>query len=483
MALKVMLVDPNETWLEEAEKYFSSIHYDVSTAINGKEAQLNLYNENYFSLIINYATSSHSAIQVLKFCQKNKKKVKTVLIFNTQEEFDECGFDEKGLKKIGAMEIVIKPVEFPDISGLLEDHQDLSDFLSNLQVRDTVSEEEEVSCVDNDFTQVRIDQFYSSKAVLFDIYIKLAKNKYLKILHAGDKFDKERLDRYKNDKNIEYLFFHTKDRRKFIQFSNLVAGKTVTSKKVGADRKMGLLKNLSEKYTEEVFTQGVKPQIIEEGRQVCEHIYNFIEKEEDLYKLLKSYHDFDPEAVEHSFLVTLYTSAIIKQFEWQSKTTIETAAMACMLHDIGKMELPQELVKMRPKDMNEDQLKKYQLHPEIGAQIVDNNSLINKSVKQIIYQHHENFDGTGYPHNIKGVKILTLANIIHLADDFAHMMIDQKLKPTEALKAIITDSKMVKRYNSVIIENFIKAFVDPKKLTKEKALPTNSRVVPQRKVS
>ena len=83
------------------------------------------------------------------------------------------------------MDIICKPFEWDELRNLLEDHQDLTDFLKNLKVKDGVSEEEEVTVVDKEFTRVKIDQFYSSKAVLFDIFINISKNKYLKILHAG----------------------------------------------------------------------------------------------------------------------------------------------------------------------------------------------------------------------------------------------------------------------------------------------------------
>ena len=97
-----------------------------------------------------------------------------------------------------------------------------------------------------------------------------------------------------------------------------------------------------------------------------------------------------------------------------------------MLHDIGKMELPENLLALKKSDMNEDQLNKYKLHPEIGSKIVDNNRLLNNSIKQIVLQHHENFDGTGFPNGLKAAQILTIANIVHLADDFAHMLIEKK---------------------------------------------------------
>jgi hypothetical protein len=62
-------------------------------------------------------------------------------------------------------------------------------------------------------------------------------------------------------------------------------------------------------------------------------------------------------------------------------------------------------------------------------------------------------------------------------------MIDHKLQPTEALRKILMDKTGVKRYNSILIEKFINVFVDPDKLHKEAALPSNSRVVNGKKAS
>ena len=156
-------------------------------------------------------------------------------------------------------------------------------------------------------------------------------------------------------------------------------------------------KNVSEKFLEEAFTVGLKPLVILQGKEVCENVYKLIETQSDLFSVLRAFQNFDPSAYAHSFLVTLYASAIIKQFEWQSKTTIETAAMACMFHDIGKTLLPKELFNVRPADMTPEQLMMYQKHPEFGMQVVENCRGVNNSVKQIILQHHEAYDGSGFP--------------------------------------------------------------------------------------
>lgn len=483
MALKLLLVDSDENWLAQAKQFLVGQMYEVTAVVNGRDAQLALYNDKFFAVLMNYDIQNHSCTQVLKFIKSNYTNQRVIVIVNDQSLVDNGVVTEEKFQKLGVAEIAVKPFEIPYLKDLLEGHQSLGDLLAGVTKKEGTSAETEVQMNDENFSRIKIDEFYSAQAVLFDIFIKLNDNKYLKILHAGDSFSKDRIDKYKNEKKIDSLYFHNSDRRKYIQYNNYLAKKFIEKANIPALSKVNILKNVSEKFIEEAFTVGVKPLVIEQGREVCETIYQLIEGQPDLFTILRSYQNFDPTAYAHSFLVTLYSTAIIKQFEWQSKTTIETTAMACMFHDIGKTLLPKEFLNLRPADMNPEQLEMYKKHPELGLQIVESSRSINNSVKQIILQHHEAYDGTGFPHERKGSKILTLANIVCLADDFVHIMIDYKLQPTEALRKILSSQNGVKRYNSILIEKFINVFVDPAKLHKDVALPSNSRVVNQRKVS
>lgn len=478
LALKLLIVDPDEEWTIKAKAYFNEQMYEVATVFNGRDAQLALYNEKFFAIIMNYSTENHSCMQVLKFIKTNYTNQRILMILNDKALIDSGDVSEEKLQKLGVANLAVKPFELNFLKELLEGHQSLSDLMASVPKKAGVSEETEVTLTDENFSRIKIDEFYSSQAVLFDIYIKISENKYLKILHTGDTFSKERLDKYKNEKKVDSLYFHNNDRRKFIQYNNFLTKKLIDNQVVPAYNKVNSLKNVTEKFIEEAFTVGVKPLVIEQGKEVCENVFKLVETQTDLYSVLKSYQNFDPSAFSHAFLVTLYSSAIIKQFEWQSKATIETAAMACMFHDIGKTLLPKEFIGLRAKDMSPEQLEMYKKHPELGYQILENNRGLNNSVKQIILQHHEAFDGTGYPFQKKGNKILTLANIVCLADDFVHIMMDHKIQPTEALRKILVNKEGVKRYNSVLIEKFIKVFVDPEKIQKEAMiLPSNSRVV------
>ena len=477
MALKILIVDPDEAWCASAKSYFIEQMYEVSAVFNGRDAQLALYNEKYFAVIMNFATENHSCMQVLKFIRTNCVNQRVLIIMNDRTMLDNNQISEEKLQKLGVAELAIKPFELKFLKDLLEGHQSLTDLMAAVPKKEGISEEIEVAMTDDNFSRIKIDEFYSAQAVLFDIYIKLSENKYLKILHTGDAFSKERLDKYKNEKKIDSLFFHNTDRRKFIQYNNFLTKRLLENGNVPAFNKVNSLKNVTEKYIEEVFTVGVKPQVIDQGKEVCENVFKLIENQDDLFSVLKTYQNFDPSAYSHAFLVTLYSTAIIKQFEWQSRSTIETTAMACMFHDIGKTQLPKEFIGMKTKDMTPEQLELYKTHPELGYKLIETNRSINNSVKQIILQHHEAFDGSGFPYGKKGNKVLTLANIVCLADDFVHFMMEDKLQPTEALRKILVNKEGVKRYNSMLIEKFIKVFVDPEKIQKENNLPSNSRVV------
>ena len=406
-----------------------------------------------------------------------------VVILENQEVLTSGEWTVEKLIKMGATEIVVKPFELNHLADVLEGHQTLNDVIASLPRKEGQSSEEEMGVDDSQFTKIKIDEFYSSKAVLFDIYVRLGPNKYIKILHCGDTFSPERIDNYRNKKKVEYLYFHTSDRKKYVQYLNFLGKKFSESEKVSDASKMQLLERVSDKFLEEAFTVGVKPQVVEQGKELAQSVTKMIQKQKDLWKVLRDWQILDPNAYSHSHLVMIYAAGIIFQFEWQSKAMLETSAMAAMFHDIGKMKLPAELRDKNVKDMTSEELELYKKHPEFGAQMLDGHLTLNQSVRQIILQHHECFDGSGFPNGLKANKVLSLANIIRLADDFVHRLFEEGGTPLETLKNMLKDRPVLNRYSSLIVENFIKMFADPAKIGKSYNLPSNSRVISSKKSS
>lgn len=118
----------------------------------------------------------------------------------------------------------------------------------------------------------------------------------------------------------------------------------------------------------------------------------------------------------------------------------ETAVLmhAAPMHDIGKIGTP-DAVLLKPGKLTPDEWEIMKQHPALGLSILDGSSRpILKAAAIIAYQHHEKFDGTGYPQGLKGYDIHCFARIVAVADVFdalSHKRCYKEAWPNEAVIA------------------------------------------------
>jgi putative two-component system response regulator len=98
---------------------------------------------------------------------------------------------------------------------------------------------------------------------------------------------------------------------------------------------------------------------------------------------------------------------------------IEMIREACELHDLGKIGVEDNILG-KPSALNDKEWENIKRHPMIGAQILEPLTFLG-GVIDLVKQHHERYDGTGYPLGIKGEDILLGARIINLVDAYEAM--------------------------------------------------------------
>jgi len=99
--------------------------------------------------------------------------------------------------------------------------------------------------------------------------------------------------------------------------------------------------------------------------------------------------------------------------------------LATMLHDIGKLGIPDSIL-LKPGKLTEEEYEIMKNHPGIGyAMLVHSKRDILQAASVIAYQHHEKWDGTGYPRGLKGEEIHIYGRIIALADVFDSLSFDR----------------------------------------------------------
>lgn len=120
----------------------------------------------------------------------------------------------------------------------------------------------------------------------------------------------------------------------------------------------------------------------------------------------------------HSENVVKYAVAIAQELKLPVQE-IETIREACELHDLGKIGISDDILS-KPSGLTPEEWKEVKQHPVTGAQILEPLTFLN-SVIDLVRQHHERFDGAGYPEGRKGEDIILGARIINLADSYDAM--------------------------------------------------------------
>jgi putative nucleotidyltransferase with HDIG domain len=102
---------------------------------------------------------------------------------------------------------------------------------------------------------------------------------------------------------------------------------------------------------------------------------------------------------------------------------LEVLAQAALLHDIGKIAIPDAIL-LKAGRLTAEEWKIMQTHSQEGAQIIERLGFLDAAVP-IIRHHHERLDGSGYPDGLRGDDIPLLARIVHLADALDSMVTDR----------------------------------------------------------
>jgi HD-GYP domain-containing protein (c-di-GMP phosphodiesterase class II) len=116
---------------------------------------------------------------------------------------------------------------------------------------------------------------------------------------------------------------------------------------------------------------------------------------------------------------------------------IEEASMAGLLHDIGTLGVPEEVL-ANPGKLSDEEFEQMKKHPVYGSKILEGVEFPGP-VAEIVLQHHERLDGSGYPRGLTGDKILIGARILAVADVADAMMASRPYREALGVHEVIDE--------------------------------------------
>lgn len=198
---------------------------------------------------------------------------------------------------------------------------------------------------------------------------------------------------------------------------------------------------------------------IMEIQNVAEELLDNILSNDNVLVNLVDIKSMDNYTYQHCINVAIL-SVVIGLGMKLSRQDLLNLSLGAILHDVGKIFIPKTVLLKNGPLSNEEYLV-MKKHPERGYNYLSNSSCISSNAKMIILQHHERYDGLGYPNALNGDKINRLAKIVSVADVYDSLTSDRPyrkaLSPNYAFEYIIGnvysmfDHNVVQAFSKVVV--------------------------------
>ena len=191
----------------------------------------------------------------------------------------------------------------------------------------------------------------------------------------------------------------------------------------------------------------------------------------------------DQTAQSHIRRVQVYATSIARGLG-MSDNEIQGVKTAALLHDIGKLAVPEHILS-KPGPLTQEEFQKIRVHPQVGAEIISAVPF-PYPVAPLILSHHERWDGKGYPQGLKGEEIPLGARILSVVDYYDALTSDRpyhKAMTPDAALALL-QQEAGRALDPAVVQMFVKMAADmdsgrgtvetatPRRLSLE---PTNER--------
>ncbi len=277
------------------------------------------------------------------------------------------------------------------------------------------------------FFSVSFDLINRNEVIPYDLFINLSssdhKQKFIKVFPEGEEISDNDVVHFKE--KYKQLYVPEDQRSQYMK-------SLVQSENVSDTEAVSFIKDSAIKYLHNVFDpeKEFSTELLQETISGCKDaVENMIDVLDDynidtLRALIGSLSGHDFYTYDHSINVSMYCLTVLRALKpTATKMELLHAGLGGLLHDLGKVKISTEILN-NADGLTDAQYNVIKTHPDIGLDLIlecegDSFTGIDiKTISRVIHEHHENWDGTGYPNKLKEDEIHLLARVCAIADFF-----------------------------------------------------------------
>ncbi len=159
----------------------------------------------------------------------------------------------------------------------------------------------------------------------------------------------------------------------------------------------------------------------------------------------------------HTNRVTILADMIASRLNWPDDKRAELK-MGCTLHDIGKIGVPDAILN-KPGRLSDGEQEIMRVHPILGAKILEGIDYLEAAIPYIMY-HHEQYDGSGYPHGLAGEEIPIEGRLLAVADTYDAIVSHRPYRKGASSERAIDELVKFKgqQFDPIIVDVMVSAF-------------------------
>lgn len=291
-----------------------------------------------------------------------------------------------------------------------------------------------------DMVPIPLKEFLAGTVVPVDLFIRLSGDKFILIAKEDSKTQVEQLKTYES-KQVEYLFVRRDDYNRYVDTNIAIAEIMLTRTELSSGRKADFLVRAGGAVLKEIEFLGLNHDTYEHARLVAHATSLLVESKPDIYSVLKSLSTISDDLVAHAVAVSAISVMIGRAQGWTKRATFEKLSLGALFHDVGLKELPPDVLCKPRAELSFDEIQLFETHPFRGLELLRTMPSIPDDIMSIVYEHHENAIGQGYPRKVRDLRMNPLARVVALADQFVDLTIKSTNCPNpksadEAIKFI-----------------------------------------------
>ncbi len=215
---------------------------------------------------------------------------------------------------------------------------------------------------------------------------------------------------------VTYVLIKSEDEKAYHRYVEERLGEIIRDPTLPLPERAGLLYDSAQNLLKELMEDPRAQDALERSGRMVGHVMFLLYSSSDAFEHLMQVTSFDYYTYTHSVNVMIFATALAQRVGMDEETLFRFGQGA-LLHDIGKSQLPKELVNWRGP-LNDEQWAEMKKHPLYGWEILREQGVTDEIILDVTRHHHEKLNGRGYPDGLKGEEITLWSRICTIADIF-----------------------------------------------------------------